>query len=133
MNWQKALCRLVARVAGSFWQVNMGRPIYSAERMCERGVASLTLSGLLFIATSATAAVGYAAAPSGLVDGMEYELTIDQLLKHGERLFLTQWTRDEGGGVDQDRCPALEPLVVLGVFDQVTSLDLPRGYQVGGK
>jgi hypothetical protein len=61
------------------------------------------LAAVVLIGSNGTLSAGppigqEVAAKQRLADGQEFELTILQLLKHGERFFEANWTIQEGGG-----------------------------------
>jgi hypothetical protein len=62
-------------------------------------ILALALGALLCIAQSSSSQIGReVAVPRHLQDGEEYQLSVQQLIEHGRKIFTAVWTDQEGGG-----------------------------------
>jgi hypothetical protein len=62
-------------------------------------LAAVLVAGLLVAVPAAAEEIGSErAVPRHLQDGEEYQLSLPELLSHGERLFRAAWTIQDGGG-----------------------------------
>ena len=79
----------------------MMRPVNSPHSKCST-VAALGLAAVLFIVVRNEAAVAQigreVSIPTHLVNGAEYQMPLLELLDYGKRLFMANWTIQEGAG-----------------------------------
>jgi len=63
------------------------------------GGATLAAAGLLFLPLVAAAEIGQEVSiPTHLQDGEEFEISVEDLIDHGAKVFSAVWTPQEGGG-----------------------------------